>query len=122
MGTPELGGTDGYSETCIERKIPGHGSGCREYSGQYRERFGFPAVLYGWKEVSLRRRRMGEAHGADREREGRDDLPAGRRGSAEELVADGDEHCHKQEFPREAGTATPRGIGPEADRAPGEYN
>jgi len=22
MGTPELGGTDGYSETCIERKIP----------------------------------------------------------------------------------------------------
>src|SRR6266478_7827085 len=99
MGTPELGGTDGY-----------------------RERFGFPAVLYGWKEVSLRRRRMGEAHSVDREREGRDDLPAGRRGSAEELVADGDEHCHQQVFPREAGDATARGIGAAADRARGEYH
>src|SRR5260370_6039087 len=120
MGTQELGGTDGYSETCIERKIPGHGSGGREYGGQYRERFGFPAVLYGWKEVSLRRRRMGEAHGADREREGRDDLPAGRRGSAEELVADGDEHCHQQVFPREAGDAAARGIGTATDWSRGE--
>src|SRR5260370_41550028 len=103
MGTQELGGTDGYSETCIERKIPGHGSGCREYSGQYRERVGFPAVLYGWKEVSLRRCRMGEAHSVDREREGRDDLPAGGRGSAQELVATGHHNLHQQEISHDAG-------------------
>src|SRR5260221_11445368 len=112
MVTQELGGTDGYSETCIERKIPGHGCGGREYSGQYRERFGFPAVLYGWKEVSLRRRRMGEAHGVDREREGRDDLPAGRRGRAEEPVQDGDEQHPQQKLLRKARNAAARRNGP----------
>src|SRR5260370_8163882 len=101
----------------MEREIPGRGYGCRGDSAWDGKRSELPAVFYRREEVSLRRSRMGEAHGADREREGRDDLPAGRRGSSEELVADGDEHRHQQVFPWKARDRTARRIGAATDRA-----
>src|SRR5580704_1920325 len=64
---------------------------------------------------------MGEAHRADRQRKGRNDLQARKCGSAEGLVTDGYEHRGQQIFPRQARNSGARKLRAAIDRPGGEH-
>src|SRR3989441_665863 len=121
-GSRRRGGTDGYSEACIERKISCHGCGRCEHSGRSGDRSGLRAVFHRREEIAVRRGRMGKAHRPDWQRKGSNDLPPGRRGSAQELVADGHQHRHQQILQRKTRDTGSRRIGAATHQPRGEYH
>src|SRR2546422_8209670 len=109
-GTRHCGGMDGYGEAGSQWEVAGDGNEADGACGGCADWTDVQTFLYRWESSPVRGGRMGTAHGADRERKRRDDLPPGKRRSAEGVVADGHEHRRQQVFPRETGNTRKRRL------------
>src|ERR1700680_3417077 len=100
-GAYPRGGENGIHEDGYKRKnVPVQTGGYRGRRGS--DRSGVSAEIYRWNDFTVRRGGLGTPRCADRQREGQDDFPPGKRGSAERLVANRDEYCRVEIFPRHA--------------------